>query len=97
MFFHGSATLVFLVQGELGMPEGMAVSKEGNIFLSGTNGVQVRRAWSASSSVYPKMELLDISLTKVLESFVPCYSQSLPDFKENPLFSGFKNLCKKIR
>jgi hypothetical protein len=28
-------------RGELGMPEGMAVSKEGNIFLSGTNGVQV--------------------------------------------------------
>jgi hypothetical protein len=42
---HGSETLDLLVQGELGMPEGMAVSKEGNIFLSGTNGVQVRRAW----------------------------------------------------
>jgi hypothetical protein len=45
------------------MPEGMAVSKEGNIFLSGTNGVQVRRGWPARCFVYPEMEFLDMSLT----------------------------------
>jgi hypothetical protein len=36
---------------------------------------------------------------KRLESFAPCYSQSLQlaDFKETILFSGFKNPYKKIR
>jgi hypothetical protein len=36
---------------------------------------------------------------KILESFAPCYSQSilLADFKENQiLYSGFKNTYKKI-
>jgi hypothetical protein len=44
------------------------------------------------------MEFLDISLTKELESFAPCDSQSLilQDFKENHTLLWFKNPNKKI-
>jgi hypothetical protein len=44
------------------------------------------------------MEFLDINLKKMLESFAPCYSQSLlsADLKKPLLVSGFKNPYKKI-
>jgi hypothetical protein len=46
------------------------------------------------------MELLDINLkfNKRLESFAPCYSQSLlpANFKESHSTLVFKNPCKKI-
>ena len=43
--------------------------------------------------------ILGHQFNKRLESFAPCYSQSLllADFKENHTFSGIKNPHKNIR
>ncbi len=48
-----------------------------------------------NKAVFPEMEFLYI---KGLESFAPCYSQSLleADFKKSILFSGLKNSYKTI-
>jgi hypothetical protein len=45
----------------------------------------------------PEMEFLDINFDKRLESFDPCWSQSLllADFKKTILYFGFKNIYKK--
>jgi hypothetical protein len=50
------------------------------------------------SVAFTEMAFLDISLTKKLEPFAPCYSQSLllADFKKTTFFVGIKLLTKNL-
>jgi hypothetical protein len=52
-----------------------------------------------TSGICPEMEFLDINLTRRLESFAPCYSQSLSlrILQANIPYTGIKNPGKKIR